>query len=185
MRQSATRDGRCDGAGASAPAQRASNRRPGSSRGFTLIEVTVVLAIMAILALMAVPSQVDRIVRQQVSDALPLADIAKSPVALAWKTTAGFPSDNAGAGLPVPDKIVSSWVTRLVLADGAIHLTFGNRAQGTLNGKVLSIRPAVVTDAPVVPVSWVCGLATAPNGMTVHGANLTTIPAKHLPLNCR
>lgn len=153
--------------------------------GFTLIEMMVVLAVIAILALLAVPSQVDRVVRQQVVDALPLADIAKTPAALAWKAAASFPADNAAAGLPVPEKIVSNWVSGMALVDGAIHLNFGNRAHGALAGKVLSLRPAVVSDAPVVPVTWVCGLASAPDGMTVQGSNLTTIEAKYLPPSCR
>lgn len=52
-----------------------------AQRGFTLIEMMAVLAIIAILALMAVPSYMDRTVRQQIEAALPLADIAKKPVA--------------------------------------------------------------------------------------------------------
>ncbi len=160
------------------------NRSPASA-GFTLIEVMVVLAIVCILALMAVPSYLDKIARDQVVEALPLADIAKTPVALAWATSQTFPADNTAAGLPVPSKIVSHWVSATAVENGAIHLTFGNRANGVLKGKVLSLRPAVMSDAPVVPVAWVCGQAAAPGGMTLHGSNRTNVPAPYLPAKCR
>jgi type IV pilus assembly protein PilA len=55
----------------------------------------------------------------------------------------------------------------------------------TIKGKILSIRPAVVEDAPVVPVAWVCGNAAGPGKMTIKGENRTNIPAAYLPLNCR
>ena len=54
-----------------------------------------------------------------------------------------------------------------------------------LTGKVLTIRPAVVDDAPIVPIAWVCGNARAPDGMTVRGANQTDLPSYALPVNCR
>jgi len=40
-------------------------------------------------------------------------------------------------------------------------------------------------DAPIVPVAWVCGYAEAPNGMTMNGENLTSIPQGLLPVDCR
>jgi type IV pilus assembly protein PilA len=154
-------------------------------RGFTLIEMMAVLAIIAILALMAVPSYMDRIVRQQIEAALPLADIAKTPVAASWALLHAFPADNAAAGLPPEEKIVSNHVSALSVQDGAIQIVFGNRASKAISGKVLTLRPAVVPDAPVVPVAWVCGNASAPEKMTVHGVNRTNIPGGFLPLGCR
>ena len=68
---------------------------------------------------------------------------------------------------------------------GAIHMTFGNRANSRIRGKILSLRPAVVEDAPVVPVAWICGYAPVPEKMTVKGVNKTDIPAGHLPVKCR
>jgi type IV pilus assembly protein PilA len=154
-------------------------------RAFTMMEMMAVIAVIAILATLAVPSYLERIVRDQIKASLPLADIAKQPVANAWSATQTFPVDNAAAGLPVPDKIVSNYVSALTVRDGAIHLTFGNRASGAISGKVLSLRPAVVDDAPIVPVEWVCGSAEAPNKMTVRGANLTSVKDGVLPLECR
>jgi type IV pilus assembly protein PilA len=153
--------------------------------GFTLLELMVVVAIIAILALMTLPSYMDRIVRQQIEAALPLADIAKKPVGEAWAQTQSFPADNAAARLPVAEKIVNNHVSSLVIEGGAIQITFGNNASQAIAGKVLSLRPAVVEDAPVVPVAWVCGNAPGPAQMTVRGSNRTTIPNAFLPLTCR
>jgi type IV pilus assembly protein PilA len=155
------------------------------SRGFTLIEILVVLAIIAILALMALPNTQDKFIRNQIIEALPLADIAKTPVATAWATTHKLLPDNASAGLPIPDKVVNNFIKRVAIENGVIQITFGNHATPLIQDKMLSLRPAVIDDAQVVPVTWVCGYATAPNNMTLHGDNKTTIETKFLPSSCR
>ena len=156
-----------------------------SPRGFTLIELVVVMAIIAILALMAVPTFHDKHIREQVIEAMRLTDIAKAPIAAAWATTKAFPDDNAAAGLPVADKVVSNYVKSLTVEAGAIHVVFGNQANGALRGMTLSLRPAVIEDAPIVPVAWVCGFAAVPEKMTVMAANKTDLPRGWLPVNCR
>ena len=153
-------------------------------RGFTLIEMMVVVAIIAILALVAMPSYQGKIVRDQIVEGATLASVAKTPIAAAWLLTQTLPLDNAAASLPVADKIVSNLVSNVAVENGAIHLTFGNRANGPIKGKVLTLRPAVVEDAPIVPVSWVCGHAAAPDKMTAKGLDKTDIPVAYLPFNC-
>lgn len=150
-----------------------------------MLELVVVLAIIALLALMAVPDFTDKIVRDQIIEALPLADIAKGPLAAGWATGKKFPVDNAEAGLPDADKIVNQFVHSVEVHEGAIDITFGNRAHTQIRGKVLTLRAAVVDDAPVVPVTWVCGMAEAPEQMRMPGLNNTNIPLKYLPLKCR
>jgi type IV pilus assembly protein PilA len=153
--------------------------------GFTLIEMVVVLAIIAILALFAIPSYQSRIIRGQVLEAGPLIDVAKKQVAGAWGNAHTLPLDNPSAELPVPEKMVSNVVASVTIEAGAIHVTFGNRANKVLQGKVLTIRPAIVEDAPIVPVAWACGYAPVPGSMTAKGENRTNIPANYLPPNCQ
>ena len=143
------------------------------------------MAIMAILALIAVPSYHDKYIREQVVEAMRLTEIAKGPIGAAWASSKTFPNDNAAAGLPVADKVVSNYVKSLTVEAGAIHVVFGNQARGALRGMTLSLRPAVVEDAPVVPIAWVCGFAAAPEKMTVMAVNKTDLPKNWLPVNCR
>jgi len=153
--------------------------------GFTMIEMMMVAGVIAVLALMAAPSYMEKIIRDQIIEAMPLADIAKAPVALAWALGAPLPEDNNAAGLPAADKIVSNLVSAVQIDKGAINITFGNRANGSIRGKVLSVRPAIVADAPIVPVAWVCGNALPPDKMTVTGQNRTNVPPLYLPFKCR
>lgn len=158
----------------------------GSGRNaFSLLEMMVVIAIMGILSMIAIPSYMHQIVRRQIIDALPLAEIAKTPIALAWTLTQLFPKDNASVGLPADDMVVSNFIKSLSVQDGTIQITFGNSANGLIKGKLLTLRPAVVDEAPIVPVSWVCGYAAGPGKMTVKGENKTNIPDEYLPLSCR
>ena len=153
--------------------------------GFSAIEMMVVVAIIGILAMIAIPSSIGRIVKEQVLAAIPLADIAKEPIAAAWKATKTLPINNEEAGLPVPEKVVSNFVSALIVQDGVIHMTFGNKAHPQIKGKILSMRPAVIEESQVVPIAWVCGNAKAPDKMTVKGENKTTVSADYLPLACR
>jgi type IV pilus assembly protein PilA len=166
----------------SQPAERMSSR---CNPGFSIVEMMVVIGVVATLALMTVPTFLEKTIRDQVSEALPLADIAKPSLAASWTLAQSFPADNAGAGLPAADKIVSNYISSVSVQDGAIHLTFGNRASNSIKGKFLTIRPAVVEDSPIVPVAWVCGNSAVPGKMAVKGINKTSIAPLFLPLKCR
>ncbi len=153
--------------------------------GFSLLELMIVVAIIVILALIALPGVPDKLVRDRIVESVKLADIVKAPVAAAWSATGKLPVDNVEAGLPAADKIVNDYISSVAVESGAIQVTFGNHANAAIRGKVLSLRPGVIEDARIVPVSWVCGDADPPGKMVVKGLNKTSIAARYLPLNCR
>lgn len=156
-----------------------------NQNGFSAVEMMVVVAIIAILSMIAIPSGIERIIREQVTAAIPLAEAAKEPAAAQWKALKTLPVDNKEAGLPTPDKVVSNLISALEVNNGVIHMTFGNKARSQLQGKVLTIRPAVIEESQAVPVAWVCGNAKAPANMTLSGENRTNIEVKYLPYVCR
>jgi type IV pilus assembly protein PilA len=156
-----------------------------TARGFTLIELMIVVAIIGILATLAMPTFQDRVIRAQVGEALNLAEFAKQAVGEFHVRNKRLPKDNAEAGLPPPDKILGNYVTELRVEQGAIVVALGNRSNANIEGKKLSIRPAVVEGYPAVPIAWVCGNASSPAKMKVMGTNATTLPGPHLPIDCR
>ena len=155
------------------------------SRGFTLFELMVVVSIIAILALITVPFYVDRAIQQQVKEGLEFAEFAKKRVATVWGLTGTLPEDNAAAGLPESSRIISTYVSALKINQGVITVTFGGKANRLIQGKQVSLRPGYVAEAPIVPLSWVCGLAAPVAGLKFAGENATDIPAARLPLSCR
>ncbi len=152
--------------------------------GFTLIELMIVVVIMSILATLALPSYQDRIIKTQVGEGLALAEVVKHALADYYAKYGRLPKDNASAGLPAAQKIIGNYVSAIAVADGAINITLGNRANKHAVGKVLTLRPAIVADAKIVPIAWVCGFASVPHGMVVVGKNISSLPEYHLPLDC-
>ena len=153
--------------------------------GFTLIELMIVVAIISILATVALPSYQDRVIQAQTQDAIQVADIALKSVSEQYARHGTLPANNAAAGLPPADRFIGNHIESLTVDHGAIHITLGKRANKNAAGKVISMRPAVVSGERKVPVAWVCGNASAPTGMKVSGENRTSLPSYHLPLDCR
>ena len=154
-------------------------------RGFTWIELLLVVAALGILLLMAVPALQEGMMKHQVKDAMQLAAVAETGVQAAYSLTGTMPPDNKTAGIPDPDKIVSQVVKRVNVANGAVTITLGNNAGKSLDGLTLTLRPAVVPDEHIVPIAWLCHDVAVPGGMTVLGDDLTNIPSKWLPVECR
>jgi type IV pilus assembly protein PilA len=154
-------------------------------RGFSWIELLAVVTVVAILALMAVPSLQDQALKSQVKEGLGLASLAKQGVQAAYSLTGDMPANNEGAGIPPKNKIVGTMVTEVAVDKGAITLTFGNNASRALEGKHLTIRPAVVADQPAVPIAWICAKVGIPKGMEIRGDDKTDIQPSWLPIDCR
>ncbi|TQV66701.1 prepilin-type N-terminal cleavage/methylation domain-containing protein [Exilibacterium tricleocarpae] len=158
---------------------------PTKPRGFTLIEMVVVLAVVAILLTLALPDSSRTIVRTQMRESLKLIEHYQPLISAGYRSTGVFPADNEAAGIPPADKIIGNYVTAIVLEKGAFHLQFGNKIRNDLDGKRLSIRPVYVPNSPQSPVSWICGNDSIPTGMAAAGSNRTDIDSEFLPFHCR
>lgn len=155
------------------------------NKGFTLIELMIVVAIMSIMATMAMPTYQDYIIRTQISEATGLADSIKLAIDEYYKQHKTFPADNQTAGVPKPEHLIGNFVTSMQVINGAINITLGNNININAAGKVLTIRPATVIGSPASPVSWLCGYAEPVKGMQSPSENKTTLPGIYLSPGCR
>src|SRR3954469_6049751 len=84
-------------------------------KGFTLIELMIVVAIIGILAAIALPAYQDYTVRTKVTEGLNLAAAAKLAVAETFQSNGALPENNLDAGLPVDTSIASKYVTSVTV----------------------------------------------------------------------
>lgn len=156
-----------------------------STKGFTLIELMIVVAIIGILASIAIPAYQDYTIRAQVVESFSIASELKLSINDYYKARGSFPPDNAAAGVPEPRYLIGNYVERVEVVDGAVHVRFGHHGHSALHDQVLSIRPLVVTGSPTSPISWACGYSSPPEGMEAIGEDRTTLANPFLPSACR
>lgn len=155
------------------------------ARGFTLIELMVVVGIIGILAGIALPSYQAYTIRGQIAEALALAAELKDDVRDVYKHTGRFPADNRAAGLPLAKHLIGNYVREIRVEDGAMHILLGNKAHKAVSGKVLTLQPLIVAENPASPISWNCGSSAPPDGMKAMGKNRTSVDRQFLPFACR
>ena len=146
-------------------------------KGFTLIELMIVVAIIAILAAIAIPQYQNYIIRTQVSEGMNLADGAKTAVSEFYNNKGHWPGENKSAGLPETlTSISGKYVSQVTVAGGAITATFGKESNDKINGSVLTLSPTDNGGSIV----WNCK-STA----TVTGGTATNVTEAYLPTACR
>lgn len=158
-------------------------------KGFTLIELMIVVAIIGILAAVALPAYQDYTKRAKLSEVILASSACRTSI------TEVYQSNNAGS-LPTAgnwgceSSTSTSKYVRSVNTDanGGIIVTaqgFGDSGTDMIDGRTVSLVPvaagngAITASAPLA--GWVCGNRAALNG----GTASTTVPAKFLPGSCR
>jgi type IV pilus assembly protein PilA len=148
-------------------------------KGFTLIELMIVIAIIGILAAIAIPAYQDYTVRSKVAEGLNLSGAAKLAVAETYDSEGRFmAAANASYGLPSAASINGNYVSTVEVTDtsGTITITYRDSGIGgnpTANGKTMILDP----EPRQGTMRWVCdGSGSAGNG---------DMPSKYRPSECR
>lgn len=119
-------------------------------KGFTLIELMIVVAIIGILAAVALPAYQDYTKRARVSEGLGLAAGAKTAVTEFTASNNRFPSSNASAGIAAMGSITGNAVTSVEVASGGtITVVYNDKVE---NGKKIVLTPTTTAGG----VTWSC-----------------------------
>jgi type IV pilus assembly protein PilA len=162
-------------------------------KGFTLIELMIVVAIIGILAAIAIPAYQDYTIRSQVTEGLNLASALQTGVAEAYANTGVWPLDIVAAGGTAGSLPGGKYVGSVDVANGTITITygvngiFGAQANANINTQTLALQPTLSTNNDVI---WNCGKKAAigaqPGGTASPSASAgTSVLPKYLPQSCR
>ena len=160
-------------------------------KGFTLIELMIVVAIVGILAAIAIPQYQDYTIRSQVTEGLSLASGLETAMLDFYNSSGTWPTgvSGGGAALSYAGAITGQYVSGITTTGGGITVTYSSaspyKANSNLNGKTLGINAGTTAAGDIV---WLCGTtntSTPPTGTTAVGAAVTNVTTKYLPKNCQ
>ncbi|EMT3082329.1 pilin [Neisseria gonorrhoeae] len=155
-------------------------------KGFTLIELMIVIAIVGILAAVALPAYQDYTARAQVSEAILLAEGQKSAVTEYYLNHGEWPEDNTSAGVASASDIKGKYVQKVEVNNGVVTATM--KSDG-VNKEIKDKRLSLWGKREAGSVKWFCGQPVtrgAGNDDTVADAkDGKEIDTKHLPSTCR
>lgn len=142
-----------------------------AQKGFTVIELMIVMTVIAVLTAYALPAFQDYTIRTRVAEGLALATSAKTAMTEYYTTNHTWPADNTTAGMADGNQITGNAVTSVTIEPYKIKVVYKSNV-GDSNHNL------VVFEAPSSPiqgeaVTWKCG------------ASGTTVPIQFLPLECR
>ncbi|MBH5848254.1 pilin [Neisseria meningitidis] len=157
-------------------------------KGFTLIELMIVIAIVGILAAVALPAYQDYTARAQVSEAILLAEGQKSAVTEYYLNHGEWPANNSSAGVATTaTDIKGKYVKEVKVEKGVI--TAEMKSSG-VNKEIQGKKLSLWAKRQAGSVKWFCGQpvtrnANATNADDVAADGTNKIDTKHLPSTCR
>lgn len=158
-----------------------------NTKGFTLIELMIAVAIVGVLGAVAVPAYQDYSIRAQISEGILLAEGAKPMITEYHATHGEYPTNSAAVGYSGATGTYVSSVS--IQQDGHIVATMGNEANSKLQGKKVILTPAInggteiiLSDATFLDKILGIGSAYAadPTGWSCY----SDVEPKYLPKSC-
>ncbi|HFA3041459.1 TPA: pilin, partial [Neisseria gonorrhoeae] len=123
-------------------------------KGFTLIELMIVIAIVGILAAVALPAYQDYTARAQVSEAILLAEGQKSAVTEYYLNHGKWPEDNDKAGVASASTIKGKYVKEVKVENGVVTATMNS---SNVNKEIKDKRLSLWGRRQDGSVKWFCG----------------------------
>ncbi|ENW2681607.1 prepilin-type N-terminal cleavage/methylation domain-containing protein, partial [Neisseria gonorrhoeae] len=123
-------------------------------KGFTLIELMIVIAIVGILAAVALPAYQDYTARAQVSEAILLAEGQKSAVTEYYLNHGEWPKDNTSAGVASSSSIKGKYVKEVKVENGVVTATMNSSG---VNKEIQGKRLSLWAKRQDGSVKWFCG----------------------------